>query len=201
MPARPTPYDPLGAELLGRVAAAREMDAVAVTNHDYHRPFEHDDVTFIPGIEVSTTRGHVLIVGPDPPVRTEPGTLSPAEAVELAHERDCAAILPHPFRNSSVRQSAASFDAVELNGKHPDTHDLVRSMAEDRPLPLTGGSDAHFPFEAARGFTRVDADELTPESVVDAILDGRVDPVYRGTISDRAMAPAYKAIHQMRGQR
>lgn len=200
-PGEVTGYDPLGAEMLGRVASARGMDAVALTNHDYFAPFSHDAVTFIPGIEVSTTRGHVLVVGPDPPARTEPETLTPEETVELAHDRGCAAIVPHPFRKSTVRESAAPFDAVELNGKHPDTHDRVRALVDGRSIPLTGGSDAHFPFEAARSFTRVEADELTPESVVTAIRDGRIEPVYRGAIIDRALAPAYRAIHAAKGSR
>lgn len=195
-PARPTPYDPVGADLLGRAAKARGIDAVALTNHDYYTAFETDGVTSIPGVEVSTTHGHVLVVGTDPPRRTEPGTLSPAEIVERAHDRGCAAILPHPFRKSTVRETAAPFDAVELNGKRPDTHDRVRTMAADRSLPLTGGSDAHFPFEAGRAYTKVDADELTTESVVDAICDGRIEPVYQGGSMEVVLAPAYRLIHK-----
>jgi predicted metal-dependent phosphoesterase TrpH len=201
LPERPTPYDPLGARLLGRTASARGLDAVALTNHDYYAPLESDAVTFIPGIEVTTTAGHVLVVGPDPPKQTARGELTPAEAVEEAHDRGCAAILPHPFRSSSVREHRAPFDAVELNGKHPDTHDRVRELAAERSLPLTGGSDAHFPFEAARGFTRIDAPELTPESVVDAIRDGRVEPIYRGGPLDRVLQPAYRLVHALKGAR
>jgi len=200
-PGRPTAYDPIGAELLGRVASARGMDAVATTNHDYYEEFEHDDVTFIPGIEITTTRGHVLVVGPDPPEGTAPGELRPEEAVDLARDHDCAVILPHPFRDSTVRHSDATFDAFELNGKHADTHTRVRPMADDRSIPMTGGSDAHFPFEVGRAYTRVDADELTPESVADAIRDGRVEPVYQGSAIDRVLSPIYKLIHQGKGHR
>ncbi|QLD90905.1 PHP domain-containing protein [Natronomonas salina] len=199
IPEQATPYDPIGARLLGRTASARGLDAVALTNHDYYEPFADSGVTFIPGIEVTTTKGHVLVVGPDPPDHTEAGTLTPEEVVEEAHDRDCAAILPHPFRSSSVRESQAPFDAVELNGKHPDTHDRVRRLAEERSLPMTGGSDAHFPFEAARGFTRVEAEELTPESVVEAVRDGRVEPIYRGGPLERLLQPAYRTIHKMKG--
>jgi predicted metal-dependent phosphoesterase TrpH len=198
---RATPYDPLGARLLGRTAEARGMDGVALTNHDYYADFADSGVTFIPGIEVSTTDGHVLVVGPAPPEQTEAGKLTPAEVVEEAHDRGCAAILPHPFRNSTVRQTEADFDAVELNGKHPDTHDRVRALAEERSLPLTAGSDAHFPFEAARGFTRVDAPELTPESVAEAVRDGRVEPIYRGGPIERVLQPIYRRIHREKGAR
>lgn len=200
-PGGPTSFDPIGARLLAWYARRHGLDAVAVTNHDYHEPFAPTGVTVVPGIEISTSRGHVTVVGPDPPDRTEPGDLSPVEAVELAHDRDCVAILAHPFRRSSARRSDAPFDAVEANGKHPATHAKARAVAERRGIPLVGGSDAHFPFEVGRGYTEVDADELTPRTVVRAIRDGRVTPGARGGWSDRAVDPLYRVIHRYRGHR
>lgn len=197
----PTPFDPLGARLLAWYARRRGLDAVAVTNHDYRVDYQPPGVTLLPGIEISTSRGHVTVVGPDPPERTDPGVLSPTEAVDLAHDHDCVAILAHPFRGSTARRSAAEFDAVELNGKHPDTHAKVRALAERRGLPLVGGSDAHFPFEVGRGYTAVDADELTPEAVVAAIRDGRVEPVFHERRTDRLLEPLYRAVHRHRGSR
>lgn len=200
-PGRPTPFDPVGARLLAWYARRRGLDAVAVTNHDYHEPFAPAGVTFVPGIEISTTRGHVTVVGPEPPPRTQPGELTPAETVDLAHDRDCVAILAHPFRGSSVRRSDAAFDAVEANGKHPGTHARVRAVAERRGLPIVGGSDAHFPFEVGRGYTEVDAGELTPAAVAAAIRAGRVAPVVRARWTDRTLDPIYRAIHRLRGHR
>ena len=150
-------FDPVGVRLLARVARARGLDAIVTTNHDYYREFpEVAGVAILPGIEVTTARGHVLIVGPDPPERTEPGALSPHEAVELAHERDCAAIIAHPFRNSTVRASDADFDALEINGKGTESYDWVQRLARERDLPLIAGSDAHYPVEVGRAFTVVE---------------------------------------------
>jgi predicted metal-dependent phosphoesterase TrpH len=199
--ARPTPFDPVGARLLAASAAGRGLDGVATTNHDYDFRPDVDIVTHIPGNEVTTTRGHLLVVGPDPPETTIPGELTPPEVVDLARERDCATVLAHPMRNSSVQQTTAEFDAVELNGKHPDTHDSDRALAANRDLPLVGGSDAHFPFEAGRAYTRVDAPELTPEAVVAAIRDGRVEPVVAGGPLHAALETAYGAVHRLRGHR
>lgn len=200
-PGQPTAFDPLGARLAAIAARRRGLDGIALTNHDYYKPFEMRGVTGIPGIEISTSAGHVLVVGPDPPRRTERGELSPQEAVDLAHEHGCAAVIAHPFRNSTVRQSDASFDAMELNGKHADTHTHVRPLAEDRDLSLTAGSDAHFPFEVGRAYTRIDAEKLTPLSVVEAIHDGRVEPVYQGGLFDRALSPLYRLVHEQKGHR
>lgn len=208
---RATAYDPLGVRLLAAVAARRDLDAVALTNHDYayrrdgetrapspgeqFPTLSRSGVAFLPGIEVSTTHGHLLVVGPDPPRSTQPGSLSPTEAVGLAHDRGCAVVLPHPFRNSVVRESDAPVDAVELNGKTGVDHDAARALAADRDLPMVGGSDAHYPFEVGRAFTRVDVAELTPRAVVDAIRAGRVQPVVNPDLLQRGLEPVYRLIH------
>jgi predicted metal-dependent phosphoesterase TrpH len=203
---RPTAFDPLGARLLGRWAKRRGLDAVAVTNHDYRYDaaadaIESAGVTALPGIEVSTDAGHLLVLGADPPERTEPGARSAREAVALAHDRGCVAVVAHPFRHSRLRHSTAPFDAMECNGKHPATHAKVRAVAERRGLPVTGGSDAHYPFEVGRGYTEVEAPELTPEAVADAVRDGRVAPRYRVRRVDRVLNPLYDRIHRVRGHR
>lgn len=196
-----TRFDPLGARLLAWYARRRGLDAVAVTNHDYRYDAVAPGVTFLPGIEVSTTRGHVLVVGPDPPERTEPGGLTPEEAVALAHDRGCVAVLAHPFRGSTARRSAADFDAVECNGKHAGTHARARAVAERRGVPTVGGSDAHFPFEVGRGYTEVDAPAPTPEAVVEAVREGRVEAATHERRTDRALGPVYRAVHRARGTR
>jgi hypothetical protein len=194
-------YDHLGARLLTRAARRRGLDAVATTNHDYYRDLDTGDgpPTVIPGIEVTTTRGHLLVVGPSPPRRTEPGELTPEQAVDVAHERGCAAIVAHPFRNSTVRETSADFDAVEINGKGTESYDAVRRFARDRGLPLVGGSDAHYPFEVGRAFTRVEATAATPAAVVDAIRDGRVTACVDDSPSQRLLRSAYRVIHSRKG--
>lgn len=194
---RPTPFDPVGARALALVGRWRGLDGVALTNHDYYSALSAggDAPVFLPGIEVSTTRGHVLVVGPDPPVYTEPRALTPEEVVAIAHDADCAAIIPHPYRRGTVVESQADFDAVEINGKHPGSANQVRRLAEDLDIPIVAGSDAHFPFEAGRAYTRIDAEELTPEAVVDAIRDGRVEPKVERGPSQRLLQRAYHYVH------
>ncbi|RQG88789.1 PHP domain-containing protein [Natrarchaeobius halalkaliphilus] len=191
-------FDPLGVRLLARAAKRRGLEGVATTNHDYYTPLDPPaDVELVPGIEITTDRGHVLAVGPDPPAETKPGTLTPAEAVELAHERDCAAIVAHPFRNSTIRElEEVPFDAIEVNGKHPRSRPLVEALAEGRNLPLVGGSDAHYPLEVGRAYTIVDADRLTPTAVVEAIRDGRVGARVAHSRFDRLLRRGYRTIHR-----
>jgi hypothetical protein len=195
----PTPFDPLGTRLLQRFAARHGLDAVATTNHDYYRPAARSrPVPTVPGIEVTTTEGDVLVVGPDPPSRTDPGTLTPAEVVDVAHDRDCAAILAHPFRGSTVAESGAALDAVEINGKHPNRRAAVERLAADLDLPVVGGSDAHFPFEVGRAHTAVDAADPTPAGIVQAIRDGSVEPRVVDTTMNRLVQRAYAVVHEMK---
>jgi len=182
------------------VAASPAEDGESARRSGPVEPGAGADPLAIPGVEITTTRGHLLVVGPDPPARTEPGALTPDEAIDLAHDRDCAAIIPHPFRASTVRETDATVDAVEVNGKHTHHRERVALLAEERGCPIVGGSDAHYPFEAGRAYTRIDANELTPESVVAAIRDGRVEPAVAEYPLDRVLTPAYRAIHRLKGQ-
>jgi predicted metal-dependent phosphoesterase TrpH len=194
-----TAFDPVGYRLLSLAARARGLDGVALTNHDYYTPFTGQGISSIPGIEVSTTEGHILVVGPNPPRRTRPRELTPETVVSMAHERNCAAILPHPFRRSQVRHSDADFDAVELNGKSRRAWDAAREIAADRTLPLVGGSDAHYPFEVGRSYTRVDAESLAPIAVADAIREGRVEPAFSNDPVSGALSHVYDRIHSQKG--
>ena len=193
-PGEATRYDALGLKLHTLAARVRGLDALAVTNHDYSYSAETRFPT-IPGIEVSSTDGHVVVVGPNPPSRTEADELSAPETVDLAHDRGCAAILAHPYRNSNARNSGADFDAVEINGKNPEHIAKTQRLAKQLDLPLVGGSDAHYLVEVGRAYTKVDADELTPAAVADAIRDGRVTAVTKFGPLDRVVDRAYTRIH------
>lgn len=194
-------YDPLGARMLARVARRRGLDAVATTNHDYYRELSGgtDGTSLLPGNEVTTSHGHVLVVGPSPPKLTEEGELSPEQVVDIAHARGCAAIIAHPFRNSTVRETDAAFDAVEVNGKGTESTSRVRRFAEERGLPLVGGSDAHLPIEVGRAYTEVHDAEPTAEGIVDAIRDGRVEARVEHSPSQRLLRAMYRVLHSRKG--
>jgi hypothetical protein len=54
-------------------------------------------------------------------------------------------------------------------GEPSDEGQLSREAARrEQDLPTVGGSDAHYPPEVGRAFTRVDTNRLTPAAVVEA---------------------------------
>ncbi|WP_418279806.1 PHP-associated domain-containing protein [Halorubrum sp. DTA98] len=196
--AEPTAFDPIGARLLALWGQRSGLDAIALTNHDYYSPFDcaMGGPQFIPGIEITTTLGHLLVIGPDPPRRSVPGERTPEEVVSQAHSTGCAAIIAHPYRRSRLRESDAEFDAVEINGKHPDNADRVRALSKSRGIPVVGGSDAHYPFEVGRTVTRIEAAELTPETVVAAIREGAVEVDVRNSRVDDLVRTGYDYVHR-----
>ncbi len=196
----PTWFDPIGARLLTSIARWRGLDGLALTNHDYFRPYASGHpIVSLPGVEVSSTHGHILVIGPDPPTDTTPGELTPNQVVDIAHERGCAAILAHPHRNSSVSETGTTLDAVELNGKHPQHRPKVERLAERLNLPIVAGSDAHYPFEVGRAYTEIDVTDLTPEAVVDAIREGRINACLDDRLSNRLIQAWYRRIHTWKG--
>ena len=200
---RPTAFDKFGFRLNVAVARTRGLDGIAVTNHDYYTNIDVDtgDMSIIPGIEISTTEGHLLVVGPDPPEQTLSGAMSPEEAASLARNRGCAVVMAHPFRSGTVKDSGVAVDAIEVNGKHPNTAPMIEVLAGDRNLPLVGGSDAHYPIEIGRVITTIEADELTPESVVEAIQAGRTDYQTVTRFPDQYTERLYAAVHKLRYDR
>ncbi len=186
--------------MLKHVAKKLNLDGLAITNHDYYDPCDSDTIVTIPGIEISTSRGHVLVIGPDPPEVTNPGEMDPATVIPLARDRGCATIIAHPFRNSSVRGVDAPFDAVEINGKHQFDRELVEQISAERDIPLVGGSDAHYPVEVGRAYTEISVDELTPESVVAAIKNGAVEAKRLHSQIHSPIRRMYRASHRLKGQ-
>lgn len=197
---RPTAFDRIGFRLNVAVARARGLDGIAVTNHDYYTSFDVDTegLAIVPGIEISTSEGHLLVVGPDPPEQTLAGEMTPEEAATVAHDRDCAVVMAHPFRSGTVKDADVSVDAVEVNGKHPQTAEMVEVLAGDRDLPLVGGSDAHYPIEIGRVVTTLDAEDLAPASVVDAIREGRTSYQTTTRFPDQYTQKLYAAVHRLK---
>jgi len=200
-PGRPTWYDKFGAQLLVATARARGLDGIAITNHDYYTDFDlpTGDLTVLPGIEISTTAGHLLLVGPDPPTSTKPNGISPEEAVALARERGCAVVMAHPYRNSHIKDLDVPVDAVEVNGKRSGPTTVLEELAAQRDLPLVGGSDAHFPNEVGRAFATVDVESVTPENVAQAIRDGRTEFRVMDRFPDQYIRRLYGIVHRLKG--
>jgi predicted metal-dependent phosphoesterase TrpH len=146
----------------------------------------------IPGIEVSTTRGHIIVLGVRENIRTE---LSPAETISIAKEKGGITIAAHPFKiNSLGNVDGLDIDAVEtfnsrcLFGENAAAKEMAQSIGKSQ----VGGSDSHMLATIGFGFTEIQG-EKNEASVLQAIREG-------ATSSGGRVVPFYVVIIQiMRG--
>jgi len=177
--------DPI--DLILEQAAAVDLDAIAITDHD-----EIDasleavdlageyDLIGIPGIEISSKAGHILGMGVTEAV---PPGLPYGKTLERIHEQGGIAIVPHPFQESRhgvmariTREELATADSIEVYNSRLLTGRANRQaerFARGHGLPMTAGSDAHISEMVGQAVTRVDAEEPTAESILEAITAGQ----------------------------
>lgn len=170
-------------EILARAEAAG-LDAIAITDHDSVDGAKKacqcsTSVLVIPGIEVSTKQGHLLVLGVTEVI---PAGLDVRDTVEIARKMGGVLILPHPYhmwRHGVARKIKAGMiivDAVEsFNSRYivGSANRKAAKVARRLGKPCVGGSDAHNAKFVGFGRTFVDAD-LNVASILAAIRDGRV---------------------------
>lgn len=169
------------------VEAALEagLDGIAITNHDTLAGYDAANtlapakLTVIPGVEVTTTQGHLLALD----VNEVPPQDDPLTVINAVHDQDGLAILSHPFDKlreyytDNLYDIANLVDGVEvLNSRCliPQYNQNARSFAERHSLTITAGSDAHFPMEVGRAYTMCDG------PILDAIREGTTETGGRG---------------------
>lgn len=167
-----------------RAAEAAGLDAIAITDHDSVEGAKmallcETSVLVIPGIEVTTKQGHLLVLGVTEII---PAGLDVVETVALAHRMGALLILPHPYhvwRHGVARRQKAGMivvDAVEsFNSRYivGSANRKAARIALKLGKPCVGGSDAHNARFVGFGRTYVDAEKSVP-AILDAIRAGNV---------------------------
>ena len=131
----------------------------------------------IPGVEVSTSDGHLLVLMPTE--EFEIG-IEPLEVIQRAKERGSVVVAPHPFHNfrhgiGKRKDVLKKVDAIEsINSKYVLRHSnlMAERFAKTFKIPMVGGSDSHSPSTIGMAYTVVEA-EPTTERVVEAVREGR----------------------------
>ncbi|MDL5361111.1 PHP domain-containing protein [Halalkalicoccus sp. NIPERK01] len=175
-------------DLLLEQAAAVGLDALAITDHDeIEASLEAAELApeyglvGIPGIEITSSAGHVLGIGVDH--RVEAG-LPYGETIERIREAGGIAVVPHPFQTSRhgvgakvSRDELARADAIEIYNSRLLTGRANRKaerFARSRGLPMTAGSDAHIGEMVGQAVTRVETGgERSVEAILDGVREGR----------------------------
>ncbi|MGD1004967.1 MAG: PHP domain-containing protein [Methanoregulaceae archaeon] len=167
------------------------LDAIAITDHDTIDGAKKaltckTSVVVIPGIEVSTKQGHLLILGVTELI---PSGLNVGDTVAIAHRLGAVLILPHPYhvwRHGVARKGKVGMvivDAVEaFNSRYivGSANRKAARIARRLGKPCVGGSDAHNARFVGFGRTFIDAEPTVP-AILQAIREGKVSSGGRKT--------------------
>jgi predicted metal-dependent phosphoesterase TrpH len=167
-------------------AKKRGLDAVAIADHDTIdgalKMAKKAGFPIIPGIEISSSNGHVLGLNVQEPI---PKKLSADETVDKIHEAGGIAVSCHPvtfFKESLGKSTNARFDAVEVinASAFPFNYSVKNSrrLASRLGIAQVAGSDAHYGPEIGCAYTLVDA-ELEVDKIIRAISKGLCQPFGR----------------------
>jgi len=167
-----------------RQAEREGLDAIVISDHDTVEGAKKaltlpSTVLVIPGIEVSTKQGHLLVLGVTEII---PAGLDVVATVDIAHRLGGLCILPHPYhvwRHGVARRKKAGMnvvDAVEaFNSRYivGSANQKAARVAKRLGKPCVGGSDAHNARFVGFGRTYVESEKSVP-AILEAIRAGRV---------------------------
>lgn len=137
------------------------FDGMAVTDHNTIAKtirkcdINIQDFLIIPGIEVSTSKGHLIGLGIKERIKRG---LSLEETIEKIHDFGGIVIVPHPYRLANgigKKAGEISIEAIEtFNGRNSFFSNLMaQHLAKKLDVGGVGGSDAHSIKEAGNGYT------------------------------------------------
>lgn len=168
-------------EVMLRTAKAIGLDGIAITDHDTFQG-STKVVGVIPGIEVTTQYGHVVVLCERPTML--PNTLP--DLLDKVKDENCFSFPSHPFDNLRAGIGGMvyqfRFDGIEVyNSKAPKwANDRALRAAEELKLPGLANSDSHVKSALGSAFNLIHANSLNPEEVLEALRKGRLTSVGKG---------------------
>ncbi len=157
-----------------KVAAVTDHDSVRGCRATVELAKAYPDVLIIPGVEISTDMGDVVVLGT---YELPPRPWTPEVVADFARSIGGVSIVAHPFRTYGMGEAARNYkvDAVEIlnGGSSQVANNEAKEMAKSMGLPGTAGSDAHQVSELFSVYNKVEA-ALDLDSILKAIKRGAV---------------------------
>lgn len=192
---RRSPDSLLGVHETAALCRKRGIDGFALCDHDvsYVGDTELDGTLIIPGIEISTNRGHLL--GLFIKNRVEP-TYDFHDAVIRIRSAGGIAVLAHPYQKKKLTKAeidsrletiSGELDGIEVfNSRAENSRDNANAYALEAAarlgLPRFAGSDAHLAAEVGGAYVKLEVSDRSQEAVKAALLENRAEIV--GRLSD-----------------
>ena len=194
-----------------QAAVRRGLAGLSITDHDTLQGSlkamkiireERLDLILIPGAEVTTAEGHLLVLGVQ---ELPPRGRSPEETTEMAREQGGITIVPHPyhpFRHAIGR--IPDCDAVEvLNGKVDGTvapnlallRHLRRHRGAGGRVHAIFGLDLHDLEQPRDVWIECQPSALTATDIVQSLREGRyLSRVINGAVPSSGKVPLLEFI-------
>ncbi|MBS7611250.1 PHP domain-containing protein [Candidatus Bathyarchaeota archaeon] len=167
-----------------KIAKFKGLDGLAITDHDclkgyFKAKLYSSGLLVIPGYEVHTDAGHVLVLGLEL-LPSETRRIRYEELVEWVRCMGGLTVLAHPAagRIKLNRWIRCKPDAVEiLNALYPLHGYFVHrglNVASKLGVPTVGGSDAHYPQNVGDAYTIVESDNPSLKDFMEYFRRGSV---------------------------
>ncbi len=164
-------------------AKKRGLTAVAVTDHNTIegalKIAKETDFLIIPGIEVSSSNGHIIGLNLQEPIAKG---LSPDETVDKIRDAGGIAVACHPFaffKGSLGKHTNAKFDAIETINASAFLFNRCTKKAQEIAsrfgLSHVAGTDAHYGPAIGYAYTLIDAEQQV-DAISKAITKGLCQP-------------------------
>ena len=158
------------------------IKAIAITDHNtlegYYKVHElastYQDILIIPGVEVSTIDGDLIVLGV---TELPPRPWTVQSVIDFSQERNGISIAAHPYREHGLGDLTKNYDVdtIEtLNGASTlQANKLAENLARTMGLPGVAGSDAHHADELWTVYTEIQASSDIDE-ILKAIKKGLI---------------------------
>lgn len=176
------------------------LDGIAVSDHNTTRGGLvaakvareiKKDFLVIPSLEIKTKEGDILALGVLEEVNIKSRTITADEAVEKMREIGAVLIAPHPYSREGIGEALVeklAFDAIEVfNSRMLSRHNKkAKELALKLGLPMIACSDAHIADDVGNAITAINTNELSIESVKNALREGETQIVKEERSRNRA---------------
>lgn len=167
-----------------KVIQKKGLQGMAITDHNNVKgslkaiEVAPKDFIVIPGQEISTLAGHIVALGIKKNIERE---LSIEETVERIIDLGGIPVVVHLFRNMSgikknnLKKIHKELRTIEVfnSCSVPKSNLKSARVAKEFNLGGTGGSDSHIPDYAGYGYTTVDTNDYSVDSVLSQINKGK----------------------------
>ncbi len=160
------------------------LNGIAITDHNTVKGslkslrFGSDDFVVIPGEEVSTLNGHLLVYGLKFDI---PKGKSIEETVEMVIDEGGVPVVPHAYRAFSgikkrnllkIRKYVSAIEVFN-SCSWRSVNKRLSDLAKELGFGGTGGSDAHSPEYAGYAYTLINTTDFSLDSVLTEIEKGK----------------------------